>query len=359
MADYLKIFETQADYDSYIASEYPKPNVSYIEATDTTIFTNYQDGPDGNPYIIDSALIDDWSATTFHKNAAVLSVTVPEGVTTLENYALQSCPNLTEVSLPSTLTTIGQGAFAQCTSLTEIEIPEGVSTIQGGNLDAYGTFYRCTALESITLPSTITACQQLAFKMTNALVNVYISDLAAWCGITFHEDNGHPFYTKSFNNTATHLYLNGTEITDMVIPSTVTNIKDYAFIGCNGIETVTVPSSVLTIGKSVFSGCHGLTSITFEGGLSSVPMFACNQCTALKTVDLPSTVTSIGTCAVQGCNALESFTVRATTPPTLDRDTFNTVTTPFNIYVPAASVADYQAASGWSTYASQIQAIPA
>jgi len=68
-------------------------------------------------------------------------------------------------------------------------------------------------------------------------------------------------------------------------------------------------------------------------------------------------VTSIGNEAFDSCRSLTSVTVEATTPPTLSTDAFNS-TNNCPIYVPCDSVDTYKAASGWSTYASRIQAIP-
>lgn len=91
---------------------------------------------------------------------------------------------------------------------------------------------------------------------------------------------------------------------------------------------------VTSIGASVFDGCSGLTSI-----------------------NIPSGVTSIGLRAFYNCSSLTSVTVEATTPPTLGVNAFYS-TNNCPIYVPAASVDTYKAASGWSYYAARIQAIP-
>lgn len=218
MADYLKIFSNKADYDEYIESGYPKPNVSYIEDTDETIFTNYQDGPAGPDNILESVKIADFTGTNFYPaRAYVKSAVIPEGVTTLINEAFTSYSSMTSVTLPSTLTSIGNNAFDGCTSLASIEFPSSLSVIG-----------------------------EVSFRNT-------------------------PF-------------------TSVDIPATITNIKRYAF-----------------------SNCYALTSVT----------------------------------------------VRATTPPTLGESAFNNTNDTFIIYVPAASVDAYKAASGWSTYASRIRAIPA
>lgn len=123
------------------------------------------------------------------------------------------------------------------------------------------------------------------------------------------------------------------QITGVNFPSGITSIGYDAFRGCSGMTSVTIPNSVTSIGGSAFYSCTGLTSVTIGNG-----------------------VTSIGQEVFRYCTALTSITVVATTPPTLGSGAF-TSTNNCPIYVPAASVETYKAASGWSTYASRIQAI--
>ena len=69
-----------------------------------------------------------------------------------------------------------------------------------------------------------------------------------------------------------------------------------------------------------------------------------------------NSVTTIGGYAFLDCSKLTSITINAETPPTLNEPSFdNTNNCP--IYVPAGSVDVYKSASGWSEYASRIQAI--
>lgn len=114
----------------------------------------------------------------------------------------------------------------------------------------------------------------------------------------------------------------------------ITQIEDYAFIGCSGLTSITIPNSVTSIGDFAFQSCNGLTSI-----------------------EIPNSITSIGERGFEYCSALTSITIEAITPPTLGADTFLNDTNLTNIYVPNASVDTYKAASGWSDYASIITAI--
>ncbi len=149
-----------------------------------------------------------------------------------------------------------------------------------------------------------------------------------------------------------------TGLTSVTIPSSVTSIGQSAFQGCTGMTSVTIPSSVTSIGRNVFSDCTGLTSVELSNNITSINEYAFNNCPSLTLIEIPSSVTSIGSFAFYGCTGLTAFTTYATTPPTLSGSGVLTNTNDCPIYVPSTSVSAYQSASGWSTYASRIQAIP-
>ena len=115
----------------------------------------------------------------------------------------------------------------------------------------------------------------------------------------------------------------------------VTTINFYAFDRCVNLTSVEISNSVTAIGDNAFSNCVSLTSLT-----------------------IPNSVTSIANFAFQNCSVLSSVTVQATNPPTIGNDVFRYTHANLVIYVPAASVDAYKSASGWSTYADIIQAIP-
>lgn len=116
-------------------------------------------------------------------------------------------------------------------------------------------FNRCTNIKSVTLPSSVTAIEANAFCSSTNFTEVHISDLSAWCNIEFGNINSNPLCY------AHNLYLNEDSVTQLTIPSDVTEIKDYAFYGCTSIKSVTIPNSVTAIGVKAFAGCTGITDI--------------------------------------------------------------------------------------------------
>ena len=143
---------------------------------------------------------------------------------------------------------------------------------------------------------------------------VHITDLAAWCNISF----GNVFSQPLTN--AHRLYLNGQEITDLVISEGVTSIANYAFRGCTGLTTATISKNVISIGSSAFSDCGGLTTVYIPNSVTSVGSFAFYKCTTLTDVycyaeEVPDTKS----------NAFNSSNIGAAT-----------------LYVPAASLNAYR-----------------
>lgn len=147
-------------------------------------------------------------------------------------------------------------------------------------------------------------------------------------------------------------------ITSIDIPSGTTTIGSNAFYSCISLTSVTIPDSVTSIGDYAFYSCSALTSITIPSSVTSIGINAFRSCRSLTSITIPSGVTSIGTNAFNYCSGLTSVTVEATTPPTLGGAGVFNNTNECPIYVPASSLNAYKTATGWSTYASRIQAMP-
>ena len=86
------------------------------------------------------------------------SVTIPNSVTSIGDYAFSDCSGLTSVTIPNSVTSIENGAFRGCRGLTSVTIPNSVTSIGGG------AFQYCSGLTSVTIPNSVTSIGDEAFK---------------------------------------------------------------------------------------------------------------------------------------------------------------------------------------------------
>ena len=146
-----------------------------------------------------------------------------------------------------------------------------------------------------------------------------------------------------------------TTLTTVRLPN-ATSIGTYAFYECSGLTTVEA-GLVTSLGTYAFYKCSALTSVNFPYA-TSVPSSCFYQCTKLAKLDLGA-AKSIGSSGLAYCTALKTIILRRSDAIcTLNSSGFSGVSSlKASIYVPAALIEDYKAASNWSTYASLFKTI--
>ena len=284
----------------------------------------------------------------FSDCTSLTSVTIGNSVTSIEDGAFSSCRTLTSITIPDSVISIGEWAFSDCSSLTSVTIPDSVNEI------GEWAFSSCTSLTSITIGNNVSSIGDNAFEDCTSLRRVDISDLSAWCKISFSDDNinANPLHYGA------KLYLNGRELTDITIPSDITEIKNFTFYGCTSLTGVTIPDSVTSIGVWAFKECTSLTSVTIGNNVTSIGKWAFYDCTSLTSVTIPDSVTEIGDSVFRNCTSLQTVYCKPSTPPTVvygySWTAFHYNASGRKIYAPRASVNAYKAADGWKDYASDI-----
>ena len=229
------------------------------------------------------------------ENIIILPTYNNKTVTSIVSDAFYNCTSLTSVVIPNSVTSIGDDAFYYCTSLTSVyytgtidqwvqiefsgytanplyyaknlyinnELVTEANITTATSIMAYA-FFSYDSLTSVTIPNSVTSIGDYAFSGCASLSSVNISSIESWCGITFDGTSANPLYNGA------KLYLNGEEVTNLVIPDTITEIKSYAFYGCASLSSVTIGNSVESIEVSAFSECVSLESITIPASVNYI-----------------------------------------------------------------------------------------
>lgn len=253
--------------------------------------------------------------------SALTSIVIPESVTTMGRDVFKVCTSLSDVTLNNTMTEIPQGMFYECSSLTHIDIPQCVTKIGEEafclcsnlvieaipeSITEIGqrAFSNCTSITKLHISNNLQKVGWEAFYMCTNINEVHIDDLSAWCKIEFEGPYANPLYNGHF------LYLNGNILSDLVIPSDVTEVKTGSFAGCLSIATVTIGDHVTRIGNSAFSSCEML-SVTIGDGVKEIADSAFFNCETLNTLHLGKSIESIGYAAFYDCRAITNVTLPA------------------------------------------------
>ena len=220
-----------------------------------------------------------WNTEWFEGTTKVV---VEEGITELDRSSFNGFTNLQSVSLPSTLTKIGGYAFRNCTSLTSVTFPSKLTEI--GDY----AFENCTGLTSVTVPESVTEIGYTAFQGCTGLKEVAILNPSADCGFYDSDSiekftHGGVVYTLNDgvlnvtgNGRCTGVfrwlgeYTDGSCIKQIIIGEGITAIgtkdDDYSKTGifqeCDNLESVVIPNSVTEIENHAFMQRKNLSSIT-------------------------------------------------------------------------------------------------
>jgi hypothetical protein len=232
------------------------------------------------------------------------SYAIPGTVTSIGDYALTYCQNLTNVTIPDGVTTIGAMAFEQCIGLTSVTIPDSVTSIGPEAFDdcnavtnvslgravkdiGSSAFSDCWHLTGIMIPASVTNIGSNAFlensRMTAITVNPNNSNYCSVDGVLFDKNQ------TTLIESPTHL-----NIGNFTVPGTVTTIESYAFYECEHLTNIAIPNSVTSIGANAFTFCGNLRSVTIPSNVGKIGYGTFDYCESFTNVTIPGSATNIG-----------------------------------------------------------------
>jgi hypothetical protein len=267
--------------------------------------------------------------------AADKSLVLPEGVEYIRSYGFTFCTNLVTISLPSTIKSINEALFRGINTLTTINIspsnasycidngsiyskdmkrlvmyfntatnavlPEGVNIIT-----TYAFLTKCN-ITSLTLPSSLTTIENQGLYGCNLLRNLSLGN-----NIT----SLHPLFL--YNTAVTNLQISAGNLTykmsgDFVVSKDGTKLVWYMLNDAN----VIIPTGITEIYDYAFHNKWSTTSITIPNTVTKIN-HSFQYCSGLSSIEIPSSVTSIGSSAFSYCNKLTRISINKTRNSIID-----------------------------------------
>lgn len=272
----------------------------------------------------------------------VNSIIIPHGFTKINEKAFEGCDMLKNIEIPNTITCIEEYAFIKTTNLENIyyngtiadfckinfngfysapkmyakniymlddngEYQEVTNIVIPDHQTTIGAFQfsKFDKIEKIVLPKSI---KKIAYSAFIGIYNVkelyYDGTIADWCQIEFLDEAANPLgralkvYMKNENN---EYY----ELTELVIPNTITSIGKNQFYRLKTITKIVLPETIKTIGECAFHKCVAVEEIKLSNKLKTIEKYAFQECSSLRKIVIPSSVETIKMHAFHGCDNLK------------------------------------------------------
>lgn len=270
--------------------------------------------PDGVTRIEDMA---------FDRAEALKSVTLPEGLLSIGSNCFSDCRLLESIQLPSTLVTIPGYAFSNCASLKSITIPAGVTELAGN------TFSACTSMKEVTFApgtqigkiyaSTFEGCTSLETFTIPASADVSGESLRGCTSLKEYivEEGNEVYFTRDGvlyanwpDGIALVDYPSAKEDTSFTVPEDVIGIHSHAFDNCRYLQSISLPAGMTYLSEMTITDCENLQTVTFPADcrIEVFHQYNFRNCTALKEITIPASVTQIDESVFLGCTALQTLT---------------------------------------------------
>lgn len=288
-------------------------------------------GATGNPFIAGVAVTELWmrststsipayslNGTAFRTMAAIIGA---NGVASVGESGAAAAWALKYIALP-VATVLGASAFSADYAVSSVYLPL-VSSI--GDSALIGLF-ACT---TIYLPELITAgvsALSSNFRVASLILPKLVTAGASCVSSAY---------------ALTYLYA---PLLDTIGASMLASAAALPFF----------VSDASSVGASFFTSSHSALYVNLRGAVT-VGAQALQSCRLLESVTIGPLCTSIGNLALDGIRNLRALRIEAATPPTLFSSASLADFDPrLVIQVPAESLAAYQSASNWSTFAARM-----
>ena len=168
------------------------------------------------------------------------SVTIPQSVTSIGDYAFSRCEKMDSLTINDATTSIGSWAFDECYKLTTLSLGKNITTI--GDY----AFLDCHTLDNVTIPPSVTSIGKSAFYRCYALTTLSLGENIEKIGSYAFAECGH--------------------LTNVTIPEKVKTIEPYTFGWCTSLKYITLPAGLTSFKDRLVSCPAGFTKQSPKNG---------------------------------------------------------------------------------------------
>ena len=320
------------------------------------------------------------SHNLYVNNQEVKALTIPNSVNSIYNYAFYNCSSLTSITIPNSVKSVGNSAFYNCSGkLTKFVCYSTVSELlntfklnENPSLNmvvAPAEFFDIPENKWASSPKNIKYVEVSNGKLTDNAYGFISNSYKTLKTLNLKAAKNTVIIDEAFKG-----YYN---LDSLYLPSRLEYIPYMAVADCKMLKSIAIPATVEEIDHSAFENCRSLNSVIFEGesttSLSRIGNWAFYNCHLLNHITIPEGVTEIGDCAFYGCtyladmtlpstiyeigdngfalcSKLQKISVNATTPPTIQAETFFDVNRQIPVYVPEEAVDAYKNDIYWREF---------
>ena len=201
-----------------------------------------------------------------------LTVTIPEGYTTIEGEAFKNCYGLKTITIPGSVTMIKYNAFYGCKNLATVTFADGTKALTLRNK----VFLGCTALNHLELPARVTSVDAGSFQGCTSLTDLSVASDAYFVqdGTLYGKnDDGNSYTLHTYNPSSTETsytvpdtvnglpvtsifrmaFQNNANLTSVTVPAAVTDFQAYAFDNCTNLKKISIAADSVTLGGGSFT----------------------------------------------------------------------------------------------------------
>ena len=201
-----------------------------------------------------------------------LTVTIPEGYTTIEGDAFKNCYGLKTITIPGSVTMIKYNAFDGCKNLATVTFADGTKALTLRNK----VFLGCTALNHLELPARVTSVDAGSFQGCTSLTDLSVASDAYFVqdGTLYGKnDDGNSYTLHTYNPSSTETsytvpdtvnglpvtsifrmaFQNNANLTSVTVPAAVTDFQAYAFDNCTNLKKISIAADSVTLGGGSFT----------------------------------------------------------------------------------------------------------